>query len=147
MGHYSRHLSVLAFAHAHAYAYAVMASMRFCAECNNLLYPKADKIHKQLLYSCRNCDWFDEANSICVYRSELITELKETAGVTQDIATDPTLPRAQMKCPRCGNDEAVFYQDQQTKRAESRMTLFYVCTQCSKAFQDPILKERQQARR
>ncbi|KAG5559831.1 hypothetical protein RHGRI_003204 [Rhododendron griersonianum] len=33
-----------------------MSTMKFCRECNNILYPKEDKEQKILLYACRNCD-------------------------------------------------------------------------------------------
>ncbi|KAL6535693.1 DNA-directed RNA polymerases II, IV and V subunit 9A [Orobanche minor] len=33
-----------------------MSTMKFCRECNNILYPKEEKEKKILLYACRNCD-------------------------------------------------------------------------------------------
>uniref|UniRef100_A0A915C2J9 DNA-directed RNA polymerase M/15kDa subunit domain-containing protein n=1 Tax=Parascaris univalens TaxID=6257 RepID=A0A915C2J9_PARUN len=30
--------------------------IKFCPECNNMLYPKEDKENRQLMYACRNCD-------------------------------------------------------------------------------------------
>ncbi|CAI0467069.1 unnamed protein product [Linum tenue] len=33
-----------------------MSTMKFCRECNNILYPKEDREQKMLLYACRNCD-------------------------------------------------------------------------------------------
>ncbi|PIL28848.1 transcription factor [Ganoderma sinense ZZ0214-1] len=38
---------------------------------------------------------------------------------------------------------AVFFQDQ-SKRKETRMILFYVCTKCNHAFTDPSLDLEQQ---
>ena len=38
---------------------------------------------------------------------------------------------------------AVFFQDQ-SKRKETRMILFYVCTKCDHAFIDPTLNLEQQ---
>lgn len=99
---------------------------------------------------------------------------REQPGETQDLDTDPTLPRSSISCPHCAHDEAVFYQDQ-SKRFEvrpfgaptrarpalalatalltsprpllpaspqTRMTLFYVCTNCKNLFEDPGLKNR-----
>jgi hypothetical protein len=45
---------------------------------------------------------------------------REQPGETQDLDTDPTLPRSSIPCPHCGHDEAVFYQDQ-SKRFEVRL--------------------------
>lgn len=33
-----------------------MSAMKFCRECNNILYPKEDREQKVLLFACRNCD-------------------------------------------------------------------------------------------
>ncbi|PLW47792.1 hypothetical protein PCASD_04346 [Puccinia coronata f. sp. avenae] len=76
-----------------------MSSLRFCRDCANLLYPRADKVHKVLTFACRNCDYFEEAartdeergDKWLVYRNDLMAESKESAGVTQDLHTDPTL--------------------------------------------------------
>ncbi|KAG0186816.1 DNA-directed RNA polymerase II core subunit rpb9, partial [Apophysomyces sp. BC1034] len=43
-----------------------------------------------------------------------------------DLATDPTLPRASVACTACGYPEAVFFQSS-SRRADAKMTLFYVC--------------------
>lgn len=114
-----------------------MASFRFCAECNNMLYPKEDKQEQRLLYSCRNCGYTELAENPKVYRHELITNIGETAGVVQDIGLDPTLPRSDKECPYCGNREAVFFQSQQ-KRKDTSMILFYVCLNCKKTYRDRL---------
>ncbi|KAK4056114.1 DNA-directed RNA polymerase II core subunit rpb9 [Microbotryomycetes sp. JL221] len=129
-----------------------MASIRFCDECANLLYPKEDKVNHVLLYACRNCNFVAGTNNPCVFRHDLIVTTKETAGVTQDLETDPTLqgldsiclpvqPRSTIECPKCHNKDAVFFQDQ-ARRIDTKMVLFYVCTRCHKTFQDPALAAR-----
>ncbi|CED83160.1 dna-directed rna polymerase ii subunit i [Phaffia rhodozyma] len=110
---------------------------KYCRECNNLLYPKADVHRRILLRACRNCQYEEEADAALVYRNDLLTITKEQPGVIQDIETDPTLPRrSEVPCPHCHHPEAVFYQDQ-SKRHETRMTVFLVCTSCKKIFTDP----------
>uniref|UniRef100_A0A804JSK4 TFIIS-type domain-containing protein n=1 Tax=Musa acuminata subsp. malaccensis TaxID=214687 RepID=A0A804JSK4_MUSAM len=89
-----------------------MSTMKFCRECNNILYPKEDREQKVLLYACRNCDH-------------------------QDVAADPTLPRTRaVQCAVCNHPEAVFFQVMMpplqllfsaTTRGEEGMTLFFVC--------------------
>ncbi|KAJ6460189.1 hypothetical protein C8R45DRAFT_789659, partial [Mycena sanguinolenta] len=41
-------------------------------------------------------------------------------------------------CPKCGHEDAVLYQDQ-SKRKETRMILFYVCVKCNHSFTGPSL--------
>ncbi|VEL38060.1 unnamed protein product [Protopolystoma xenopodis] len=100
----------------------------FCNECNNMLYPKEDRNIKKLLYSCRNCDFSQEADNPCVYVNRLEQEVDELALIVPDVVHDPTLPRTDDHiCRKCGNPEAVFFQSQ-TLRAEENMRLYYVCT-------------------
>ncbi|XP_037898221.1 uncharacterized protein LOC119642960 isoform X1 [Glossina fuscipes] len=49
--------------------------IRFCQECNNMLYPKEDKENKILLYACRNCDYKQEADSNCIYVNKIMHEI------------------------------------------------------------------------
>ncbi|KAF7713116.1 DNA-directed RNA polymerase II subunit 9 [Penicillium ucsense] len=106
---------------------------RFCRECSNLLYPKEDRHTNQLMFTCRTCHVGEPATSHCVYQNKLNSQVGDTAGVTQDVASDPTLPRANRLCPSCGENEAVFFQSQQ-RSAESGMKLYYVCCACGNVF-------------
>ena len=48
---------------------------------------------------------------MCVYRNEVIHTTDEKTTVLADVTADPTLPRTkEVKCPKCGNPEAVFFQ-------------------------------------
>ncbi|GMH19915.1 hypothetical protein Nepgr_021756 [Nepenthes gracilis] len=103
-----------------------MSTMKFCRECNNILYPKEDRENKILLYACRNCDHQEAADSNCVYRNEIHHAVGERTQVLQDVAADPTLPRTKsVRCTQCNHGEAVFFQA--TSRGEEGMTLFFVC--------------------
>ncbi|KAI0028840.1 hypothetical protein K488DRAFT_57656, partial [Vararia minispora EC-137] len=116
------------------------ASLHFCAECNNLLYPKADPQRRTMVYACRICDFSEIGDNALVYKNDLLTITKEQVGVIADLGADTTLSHAQMGCPQCGNEDAVFFQDQ-SKRKETRMILFFVCTKCNHSFVDPSLPD------
>ncbi|KAF8491831.1 hypothetical protein F5888DRAFT_1619644 [Russula emetica] len=119
--------------------FSLQASLHFCSECNNLLYPKAEQQRRTMVYACRICPNVDETvDSGLVYRNDLLNITKEQAGVTTDLAQDPTLAHTNVACPNCGHEDAVFYQDQ-SKRKETRMIHFYVCTRCNHNFQDKLL--------
>ncbi|KAH7910896.1 hypothetical protein BJ138DRAFT_1086644 [Hygrophoropsis aurantiaca] len=115
-----------------------MASLHFCSECNNLLYPKADPQRRIMVYACRICHYDEIGENKCVYRNDLLTVTKEQVGVTTDLGSDPTLAHSNIPCPSCGHEDAVFYQDQ-SKRKETRMILFFVCTKCNTSFTDTSL--------
>merc|ERR1712045_1107677 len=102
--------------------------IRFCQECNNMLYPKEDKANRVLLYACRNCDFRQLADSSCIYVNRITHEINEMANICTDVIQDPTMPRSDdHPCPRCRHREAVFFQSD-TKKAAADMRLYYVCT-------------------
>lgn len=102
--------------------------IKFCQECNNMLYPREDKDNRVLLYACRNCDYKQVAENSCVYVNRLTHEVDEISRIVSDVICDPTLPRTkEHPCPICRHPEAVFFQGQ-SSRAEDTMRLYYVCT-------------------
>ncbi|KAJ4502852.1 hypothetical protein HRR81_001080 [Exophiala dermatitidis] len=82
-------------------------SYRFCQECSNLLYPKEDRATSTLLYICKACHATTTHDSACTYRHQLGSTVQETAGVTTDVANDPTvgsaLPELPCLCTLCGD--------------------------------------------
>ena len=68
--------------------------IRFCQECNNMLYPKEDKENRVLLYACRNCDFRQFADSSCIYVNRITHEVNEIANINTDVTQDPTMPRS-----------------------------------------------------
>ncbi|KAI0752579.1 hypothetical protein C8Q80DRAFT_1147052 [Daedaleopsis nitida] len=119
------------------------ASLHFCSECNNLLYPKADPQRRIMVYACRICAYDEIGENQCVYKNDLLTVTKEQLGVINDLTSDPTLAHSDKECPHCKHTDAVFFQDQ-SKRKETRMILFYVCTKCNSWFTDPEIQTEQE---
>lgn len=65
---------------------------------SNLLYPKEDRVHNRLMFTCRTCHVSEPATSPCVYQNRLNTQVHETAGVTQDVGSDPTVGLPEICC-------------------------------------------------
>lgn len=68
-----------------------------------MLYPKEDLNNKKLMYACRTCQFSEEATSSCVFRNNLYNTVGETAGVTQDVGSDPTVGVPDF-CTLCGQE-------------------------------------------
>jgi len=66
-------------------------TFRFCSECSNMLYPKEDEDAHKLQFTCRTCQYTEEASTQCIFRNVLNNAAGETAGVTQDVGQDPTV--------------------------------------------------------
>jgi DNA-directed RNA polymerase II subunit RPB9 len=78
-------------------------TFRFCSECSNMLYPKEDEDAHKLQFTCRTCQYTEEAASTCVFRNVLNNSAGETAGVTQDVGSDPTVSELlPVVCLHCG---------------------------------------------
>ena len=58
---------------------------------SNLLFPREDKSENKLLFACRTCSFTEEAPSSCVMRHEIASTVGATAGVTAEVAQDPTV--------------------------------------------------------
>lgn len=58
---------------------------------SNLLFPREDKSENKLLFACRTCNFTEEAPSSCVMRHEIASTVGATAGVTAEVAQDPTV--------------------------------------------------------
>ena len=56
-----------------------------------MLYPKEDRMTNKLMFACRTCQFSEEAISSCVFRNNMYNTVGETAGVTQDVGSDPTV--------------------------------------------------------
>jgi DNA-directed RNA polymerase subunit M/transcription elongation factor TFIIS len=66
-----------------------------------MLYPKEDPDTHRLQFACRTCQYSEEAVSSCVFRNILNNAVGETAGVTQDVGSDPTVGVPDF-CTLCG---------------------------------------------
>ena len=67
-----------------------------------MLYPKEDPHSSTLMYACRTCTFSEPAASACVFRNIMSNTVGETEGVTQDVASDPTVGTPDF-CTMCGN--------------------------------------------
>lgn len=68
-----------------------------------MLYPKEDEDAHKLQFTCRTCQYTEDAQSTCVFRNVLNSSSGETAGVTQDVGSDPTVSEAPpLLCLCCG---------------------------------------------
>lgn len=68
-----------------------------------MLYPKEDRNNNKLMFACRTCQFSEEAISSCVFRNNLYNTVGETAGVTQDVGSDPTVGFPGF-CTLCGEE-------------------------------------------
>ena len=106
--------------------------LRFCRECNMMLYPKEDFTTKKLIYKCisqHNDGYEEESTSPYVYRNNIVAS--DTSVnldvIPTDIITDPTLRRQATTCPACGHDEAVVLQANAGPKSK-KLSLIFCCT-------------------
>lgn len=73
-----------------------------------MLYPKEDRNSNKLMFACRTCQFSEDAISSCVFRNNLYNTVGETAGVTQDVGSDPTVGIPDF-CTLCGQEIGCFF--------------------------------------
>ena len=74
-----------------------------------MLYPKEDRLNNTLMFACRTCQFSEPAASSCVFRNNLYNTVGETAGVTQDVGSDPTVGLPDFcTCTLCGDELLCF---------------------------------------
>jgi len=114
------------------------AKMRFCRECNNLLYPQENRANKTLEFVCRLCPYRDLSFSgSCVYEHSIIKDTStRLENVLSDLNKDPTLQRSKtINCARCSHNEAVFFQADVTLKS-TKLKLVFICVACGFKWMD-----------
>nr|KYP57898.1 DNA-directed RNA polymerase II subunit RPB9 [Cajanus cajan] len=110
------------------------------ARSNNVLYPKADKDQKLLLYACRNCNHEEAADNNVVSRNKIRHSVQLRTRDPENVAADPTLPRTKsVSCSQCNRGEAVLFQA--PVKGEEGMALIFVCCNptCGNRWRDRTL--------
>ncbi|NJE25231.1 transcription factor S [Thermococcus sp. MV5] len=100
--------------------------MKFCPKCGSIMLP--DK--KKGVFVCRKCGYEEpldpEAASKYKITQKIKHEREDIPVIEQDVAT---LPKAKVTCPKCGNNEAYWW-ELQTRAGDEPSTIFYRCTKC-----------------
>lgn len=111
--------------------------MRFCVECNCLLYPRENRDERKLEYFCRLCNYVDKnISDSLIYQNNLETD-RETklVNVLSDMNRDPTLTRSlDENCAKCNHHEAVYFQADMNAKS-TKLQLIFVCCKCGYKWQ------------
>ena len=111
--------------------------MKFCQECNNMLYINVDD-DKSLLYYCKSCGHKEatkDKHSICIIDDVKIDDsIKYAQYINPYLKHDPCLPRVKnIVCPnpKCtrpeGQENEVIY----IKYDNVNMKFLYTCVYCN----------------
>lgn len=108
-------------------------AMKFCQVCNNLLYPRENKVTKKLEFVCKSspCTFVDENEEgfSMVFRNDLVVDTATNLrAILSDVNKDATLQRSQtVPCPKCGHKESVIFLAEQNAKS-TKLQLIHVCT-------------------
>ncbi|KAA0013367.1 transcription factor S [Thermoplasmatales archaeon ex4484_30] len=90
----------------------------FCPKCGSLLYPKGNEM------VCKSCGYTEQKNTervIVAKRRDM-----DSAIIEEELVL---LPKTNINCPKCGNNEA-YWILRQTRAADEPETRIYTCTKC-----------------
>lgn len=81
---------------------------------------------------CRSCGYVEKSQeSMKIKEKSEISKIE----VVDASAEENTLPKVNIKCPKCGNNEAYFW-TVQTRASDEPETKFYRCTKCKHTWRD-----------
>mmetsp|Transcript_29379 Transcript_29379/g.33803 ORF Transcript_29379/g.33803 Transcript_29379/m.33803 type:complete len:175 (+) Transcript_29379:53-577(+) len=106
--------------------------MRFCPHDSSMLYPKEDRRTMTLRHACRLCPYTEASSTPLIFQSILKKEVVNALHtVPSAISDDPTLPRShKVECESCRNNEAVFFQSDNSDVRSDSLALIFVCCNC-----------------
>ena len=107
--------------------------MEFCPKCGGIMIPNGDVL------VCSRCGYKRKIGKEEKEKVEKMLEEKvekeEKIIVIDEDEEKKTYPKVKIICPKCGNDEAIWWV-QQTRAADEPPTVFYKCTKCGYSWRE-----------
>ncbi len=100
--------------------------VKFCPKCGSIMLPD----RKKGVFVCRNCGYeepIDPEDAKGYKMTQKVEHKREDIPVIEQELE--TLPKVKITCPKCGNDEAYWW-ELQTRAGDEPSTIFYKCTKC-----------------
>ncbi|MCE4625580.1 MAG: transcription factor S [Desulfurococcales archaeon] len=111
--------------------------LRFCPRCKKLMIPKIVNGRKVLV--CPNCGYTIELEDDDAYKFGAPKKKSPKDKIIVVDANQPpptaTVLKGQVRCPRCGHDEILFWM-MQTRAADEPPTRFYRCLKCGYSWRE-----------
>jgi len=105
--------------------------MEYCPQCNSLLLPQ--RRGKQVILKCKKCGFEKTLHGKNTLKDRYILKKKiEHKPEEKIIVLEKEFKvgvKVPAKCPKCGYNEAYYY-EQQTRSADEPTTRFFMCVKC-----------------
>lgn len=106
----------------------------FCDKCGGIMAPKQLKTTTTM--ECRSCGKRRALKDGEKVELKESVEREKEGVVVMDENTDvETLPKTNIDCPECGNNEAHWWM-QKTRSADEPPTRFFQCTECDNRWRE-----------
>ena len=103
----------------------------FCPKCGSILMPK--KEGNKTISAC-SCGYKSQDKELGKMK-ETVKNKSKKVEIIHDKEKYETLPKMKVECPKCGNQEAHFW-EVQTRAADEPATKFMKCTKCKHIWRD-----------
>ena len=103
----------------------------FCPKCGSILVPKKEGNKTVSHCSCGYKSQDKEAGKI----SEAVKDKSNRIDVVDTEHDMKALPKMKVECPKCGNQEAGYW-EVQTRASDEPATKFLKCTKCKHIWRD-----------
>ena len=124
--------------------------MKFCNECNNMLYTRIDQEDNSLQYNCKNCGFESEKSQLtadsCIYKKDYdLGEISYEYMINEFTCEDPTLPRVNdIKCVNkdCVTNTPDYPENEREvvfiKYDKKKMNFVYICCKCKTVWKNIV---------
>jgi DNA-directed RNA polymerase subunit M/transcription elongation factor TFIIS len=84
---------------------------QFCDACDNMMFLSMTEDQKMVRYKCPNCQKEEVVGSADGKKTHVVYSMAPKSSVlprtNPHMASDPTLPRMALKCPKCPNTKDI----------------------------------------
>ena len=109
--------------------------MEYCPHCGSMLMPT--NLGGKVVLRCPRCGYKKEVGERerrkYVVREEILHNPHEKTVVMEEEVR--TLPKVKALCPKCGHNEA-YYWELQTRSADEPATRFFKCVKCGHTWRE-----------
>lgn len=105
--------------------------MEFCPEDGALMVPK--NTDGKIVLTCPVCNHTSKKKEAGVIKEKV--EKTETLEIHKSSEELDALPKVEQECPKCGHNEAAYWQEQ-TRSSDEPPTKFFKCTKCKATWRD-----------
>jgi len=99
--------------------------MHFCPKCGTILLPEKENNKTRMI--CNSCKYKSKTSSSIIIKEKIKLNKEDKIEIIENRIE--TMPKTNVKCPKCENPKA-YYWTVQTRAGDEAETRFFECVKC-----------------